>query len=69
MRVIGIDPGLRCTGWGVIEMAGNRLSHVATGRARRGGNHSLTGWPISMICWKMCLTRTALRRPQWSRHL
>ncbi len=31
MRVIGIDPGLRNLGWGVIDMAGNRLSHVANG--------------------------------------
>lgn len=31
MRVIGFDPGLRCTGWGVIEAEGNRLRHVAHG--------------------------------------
>jgi crossover junction endodeoxyribonuclease RuvC len=31
MRVLGIDPGLRNLGWGVIEMAGSRLSHVANG--------------------------------------
>src|SRR5712692_4825184 len=31
MRVLGIDPGLRHTGWGVIDVAGNRLSHVADG--------------------------------------
>ena len=31
MRVIGIDPGLRRTGWGVIEVAGNRITHVANG--------------------------------------
>lgn len=31
MRVIGIDPGLRRTGWGVIDVAGARLSHVAHG--------------------------------------
>ena len=37
MRVIGIDPGLRCTGWGVIEMAGNRLSHVANGTCKAQG--------------------------------
>lgn len=34
MRVIGLDPGLRLTGWGVIETAGNRLSHVAHGVVR-----------------------------------
>ena len=31
MRVLGIDPGLRHTGWGVIEAVGSRLRHVANG--------------------------------------
>src|SRR5258708_28905758 len=31
MRVLGFDPGLRHTGWGVIDVAGNRLSHVVDG--------------------------------------
>ena len=31
MRLIGLDPGLRFTGWGVIEVDGNRLRHVAHG--------------------------------------
>ena len=31
MRLIGFDPGLRQTGWGVIESDGNRLGHVANG--------------------------------------
>ncbi|NJR13732.1 MAG: crossover junction endodeoxyribonuclease RuvC [Phyllobacteriaceae bacterium] len=31
IRIIGIDPGLRATGWGVIEVAGNRLAFVASG--------------------------------------
>lgn len=31
MRVLGIDPGLRNLGWGVIEVNGSRLSHVANG--------------------------------------
>jgi len=31
VRVLGLDPGLRNTGWGVIDVAGNRLSHVANG--------------------------------------
>lgn len=34
MRVIGIDPGLRALGWGVIDVAGARLSHVANGICR-----------------------------------
>jgi crossover junction endodeoxyribonuclease RuvC len=33
MRVLGLDPGLRHTGWGVIDSTGNRLIHVADGVA------------------------------------
>lgn len=31
VRVMGIDPGLRFTGWGVIESDGSNLRHVANG--------------------------------------
>lgn len=31
IRILGIDPGLRHTGWGIIEQTGARLSHVAHG--------------------------------------
>src|SRR5579871_1367672 len=31
IRIIGIDPGLRRTGWGVIEVEGNRLSFIGCG--------------------------------------
>jgi crossover junction endodeoxyribonuclease RuvC len=31
MRVLGIDPGLRNLGWGVIDVDGARLTHVANG--------------------------------------
>jgi len=34
MIVLGLDPGLGCTGWGVIAAEGNRLSHVANGQIR-----------------------------------
>ena len=37
MRVIGIDPGLRNMGWGVIEMQGARLRHIANGTAHSAG--------------------------------
>src|ERR1051325_765532 len=33
MRILGLDPGLRHTGWGIIDVAGNRLTHVADGVA------------------------------------
>ena len=31
MRIIGLDPGLRHTGWGVVDVAGPRLSHAGHG--------------------------------------
>src|SRR3954452_25044210 len=31
IRILGIDPGLRRTGWGVIETCGNRLTFVGCG--------------------------------------
>ncbi|WP_224813840.1 crossover junction endodeoxyribonuclease RuvC [Hasllibacter sp. MH4015] len=37
MRIIGIDPGLRCLGWGVIDAENGRLSHVANGQCRSEG--------------------------------
>jgi crossover junction endodeoxyribonuclease RuvC len=41
MRLLGLDPGLRHTGWGVIEVAGNRLTHVADGVVHSDGKQSL----------------------------
>lgn len=34
MRIIGLDPGLGTTGWGVIEAEGNCLAHVANGHIK-----------------------------------
>jgi crossover junction endodeoxyribonuclease RuvC len=34
IRIIGIDPGLRTTGWGVIEASGARIAYVASGAVR-----------------------------------
>ncbi len=31
IRILGIDPGLRRTGWGVVAVTGNRLTYVACG--------------------------------------
>ncbi|MGE4061587.1 MAG: crossover junction endodeoxyribonuclease RuvC, partial [Sphingomonadales bacterium] len=41
VRLIGLDPGLRCTGWGVIDASGNRLRHVANGSVRSEEGASL----------------------------
>ncbi|MGF1640738.1 MAG: crossover junction endodeoxyribonuclease RuvC [Rhodospirillales bacterium] len=42
MRVIGLDPGLSTTGWGVIEAEHGRLSHVAAGVVTTDRTRSLS---------------------------
>jgi crossover junction endodeoxyribonuclease RuvC len=32
MLILGLDPSLSCTGWGIIARSGNRLSHIANGQ-------------------------------------
>jgi crossover junction endodeoxyribonuclease RuvC len=39
--LIGLDPGLGCTGWGVIAAEGNRLSHIANGQIRTDAKEAL----------------------------
>jgi crossover junction endodeoxyribonuclease RuvC len=34
MIILGLDPGLATTGWGLIRAEGNRLSHLANGRLK-----------------------------------
>ncbi|WP_374529242.1 crossover junction endodeoxyribonuclease RuvC [Novosphingobium sp.] len=34
MLILGLDPSLSCTGWGLIARSGNRLSHVANGQVK-----------------------------------
>ena len=41
MIIIGLDPGLACTGWGVIAAEGNRLSHIANGQVRTDAKTAL----------------------------
>ena len=38
MRVLGIDPGLRNMGWGVIDVMGSRISHVSNGICHSTGD-------------------------------
>ena len=33
-KILGLDPGLGTTGWGLIQADGNRLSHVANGQLK-----------------------------------
>jgi crossover junction endodeoxyribonuclease RuvC len=49
MRVLGLDPGLRHTGWGVIDVAGNRLSHVADGVIHAATDRPLAARLVSLF--------------------
>ena len=42
MILIGLDPGLRVTGWGVIEVIDNRLRHLADGAVTSDADESLS---------------------------
>jgi crossover junction endodeoxyribonuclease RuvC len=41
IRIIGIDPGLRRTGWGIVEADGTRLAYVASGLVESDGEVEL----------------------------
>ena len=41
MKLLGLDPGLRVTGWGVIEVIDNRLRHIADGAVTSDAEDSL----------------------------
>lgn len=36
VRILGIDPGLRFLGWGLVDVTGNRVVHVANGVCKSG---------------------------------
>jgi crossover junction endodeoxyribonuclease RuvC len=39
--ILGIDPGLGTTGWGLVRAEGNRLAHVANGRLKTDAQAAL----------------------------
>ena len=41
MLVLGLDPGLGTTGWGLIRADGNRLSHIANGQLKTNASAPL----------------------------
>ena len=48
MIVLGLDPGLGCTGWGVIRADGNRLGHLANGQIRTDAKAALPARLIAL---------------------
>lgn len=41
-RILGLDPGLRKTGWGIIDAEGTRLIHVANGTVQSDADSDLS---------------------------
>lgn len=44
VRILGIDPGLQTTGFGVLDMTGSRLQYVASGVIE-----------TTRVIWAICL--------------
>ena len=63
MRVLGIDPGLRNLGWGVIDVAGARLTHVANGIC-----HSAPGEGEGDLAQRLVSLHSGLTPAQRLRH-
>jgi crossover junction endodeoxyribonuclease RuvC len=40
-KILGLDPGLGTTGWGLIRAEGNRLSHIANGQFKTDASETL----------------------------
>ena len=49
MRILGLDPGLRHTGWGIVDYSENRLSHVADGVAHMAADRPLAIRLVSLF--------------------
>lgn len=49
IRIIGIDPGLRRTGWGVIESDGHRLVYIASGLVTSDGKAGLANRLVQLF--------------------
>lgn len=48
LRIMGCDPGLGCTGWGVIDSASTKLVHIANGAIETQATNSL-GERLAML--------------------
>ena len=46
MIILGLDPGLAATGWGIIEARGNHLRHIAHGTVKSAPTHPL---PVRLV--------------------
>jgi crossover junction endodeoxyribonuclease RuvC len=58
MLIIGLDPGLGTTGWGIIAKSGNRLTHIANGQVKTDAAAAL---PDRLVVLDRELTDVILR--------
>ncbi len=49
MRLLGLDPGLRTTGWGVIDVEDNRLRHAGNGCVRSNAELDTAGRLVELF--------------------
>jgi crossover junction endodeoxyribonuclease RuvC len=49
VKILGLDPGLGTTGWGIIRADGNRLSHIANGQLK-----TVTSAPLPQRLAHLC---------------
>ncbi len=64
MLIIGLDPSLTCTGWGIVAKSGNRLTHIANGQVKTDAAMAL---PDRLVTLDRELTDVILRyRPDTS---
>ena len=66
MIILGIDPGLTVTGWGVVAKSGSRLSHVANGQIRTDNKATMAtprACPSLSVDCGLTLTKTSSTAP------
>lgn len=61
MRLLGLDPGLGATGWGVVDFDRGRLAHVADGVVETDAERSLAERLVQLACGLEAVI--ALHRP------
>jgi crossover junction endodeoxyribonuclease RuvC len=57
MLILGLDPGLGTTGWGLVSATGNRLSHIANGQVKTDPK---AGLPERLVTLDRALTDIVL---------
>ena len=66
MIILGLDPGLGTTGWGVIRKEGNRLSHIDNGEIETDAKMPLASRLVLLLpTVSLALSGTECFDPKW----